>query len=145
MKKRNGCIGRTVSAVVEQLESRRMLDAGQLDTSFDTDGRSAMPFGAGQLVGLQPDGKIVLQRTDVGGFRLARVNPDGSVDSTFAGGSTLTDTTNGAYFDVSPVDGRIAYVVATSHSDETQIGVFKADGTPDNAFDTACQADPRLV
>ena len=63
--------------MVEQLESRRMLDAGQLDPTFDTDGRSAMPFGAGQLIGLQPDGKIVLQRTDVGGFRLARVNPNG--------------------------------------------------------------------
>lgn len=122
--------------MVEQLESRRMLDAGQLDTTFDTDGRSAMPFGAGELIGLQPDGKIVLRRTDVGGFRLARVNPNGSVDSTFAGGSTLTDSTGLAYFDVSPVDGRIAYVVGTSHSDETQIGVFKADGTPDNSFDT---------
>jgi uncharacterized delta-60 repeat protein len=123
-------------SMMESLESRRMLAAGQLDTSFDGDGRSPMSFGAGQLIGLQPGGKIVLQRTDVGGFRLARVNTDGSVDNTFLGGGTLTDTSNSAYFDVSPVDGRIAYVVATSKSTETQIGVFKADGSPDNSFDT---------
>src|SRR5437667_5454657 len=121
--------------VIERLENRRMLAAGQFDTSFDGDGRAPQSFGAGQLIGLQPDGKIVLQRTDVGGFRLARLNADGSTDATFLGGATLTENTNQAYFDISAT-GKIAYVVATSKSDETQIGVFKADGSPDTSFDT---------
>ena len=55
-------MGRTVhfsaGSTIEPLEHRRLLsDAGQLDTTFDIDGRAAMPFGAGQLIGLQPGGK----------------------------------------------------------------------------------------
>jgi uncharacterized delta-60 repeat protein len=125
------------ASVIEALESRRLLSAaGQLDTTFDGDGRSLMPFGAGELIGIQPGGKIVVERTDVGGFRLARVNTDGSIDSTFVGGSTLTDVSNTPFFAMNPSDGRLAYVVATSKSTETQIGVFKADGSPDKSFDT---------
>src|SRR4051812_30358399 len=97
----------------EHLEQRRMLAAaGQLDTTFDGDGRSAMSFGAGQLIGVQPDGKIILERTDIGGFRLARVNKDGSVDNSFVGGATLTSTTGTPTFAVNPLDGRIAYIAA---------------------------------
>src|SRR5262245_49152557 len=124
-------------SVMESLEARRMLsDAGQLDTTFDGDGRSPQSFSTGQLIGIQPGGKIVLQRTDVGGFRLARVNSNGSIDNTFLGGQTLTEIPGNAYFDVSSVDGRIAYVTNTNKTTETQIGVFKADGSPDNSFDT---------
>jgi uncharacterized delta-60 repeat protein len=122
-------------ATLERLESRRMFAAGQLDTSFDTDGRSQMPFGAGQLIGLQPDGKIVLQRQDVGGFRLARVTTNGTVDSTFVGGATLTSASGTPYFDVNPLDGRIAFIAPTTKSNETKVGVFNADGSPDNSFD----------
>jgi uncharacterized delta-60 repeat protein len=122
-------------ATLERLESRRMFAAGQLDTTFDTDGRSQMPFGAGQLIGLQPDGKIVLQRQDVGGFRLARVNSNGTVDSTFVGGATLTSASGTPYFDVNPLDGRIAFIAPTTKSNETKVGVFNADGSPDNSFD----------
>ncbi len=126
-----------MTSMMETLEARRMLsDAGQLDTTFDGDGRSPQSFSTGQLIGIQPGGKIVLQRTDVGGFRLARVNSNGSIDNTFLGGQTLTEIPGTAYFDVSPTDGRIAYVAATSKNTETQIGVFKADGSPDNSFDT---------
>src|SRR5437870_4692129 len=102
-------IQHAVMSMIEPLEQRRLLAAGQFDTTFDTDGRAQMPFGAGQLIGAQPDGRIVLQRTDVGGFRLARINANGSVDSTFLGGATLTDTTNAAYFDLNPTNGKIAY------------------------------------
>src|SRR5437764_5207180 len=100
---------------LERLESRRMLDgtAGQLDVTFDGDGRSLMPFGAGELVGLQPDGKIIVKRTDVGGFRLARLNTNGAIDSTFIGGATLTDATGTLYFDVNSTDGRIAFIAPT--------------------------------
>src|SRR5580765_4756860 len=130
-------MGSDMTRIMETLESRRMLSAaGQLDTTFDGDGRSPMSFGAGQLIGIQPGGKIVLERTDVGGFRLARVNTNGSVDGTFVGGSTLTEISGNVTFDVSPVDGRIAYVANTSKTTETQIGVFKADGSPDTSFDT---------
>jgi uncharacterized delta-60 repeat protein len=121
---------------LETLEHRRLLsDAGQLDTTFDGDGRAQMTFGAGQLIGLQPDGKIVLERQDVGGFRLARVNTNGSTDDSFKGGATLTEISGTPWFDVNPADGRIAYVVGTSKTTETQVGVFKADGSPDTSFD----------
>lgn len=128
---------RLKNTLIERLESRRLLDgtAGQLDVTFDGDGRSLMPFGAGELVGSQPDGKIIVRRTDVGGFRLARVNTDGSIDTTFLGGATLTAASGTLNFDVNPADGRIAFIAPTSNSKETKVGVFKADGSPDPSFD----------
>ncbi len=123
--------------VIEPLEHRRMLaDAGQLDLTFDGDGRSPMSFGGGELIGLQPDGKVLLRRNDIGGFRLARLNTNGSVDSTFKGGAALVDAAGTPFFDVSPVDGRIAYVTGTSNENQTQVGVLKADGSADTSFDS---------
>lgn len=121
---------------VERLEQRRLMaDAGQLDNTFDGDGRSPMTFGSGQLLGLQPDGRIILQRQDVGGFRLARLETNGSTDSTFKGGATLTEISGTPFFDVSGTDGKIAYIAPTSKTTETLVGVFKADGSPDTSFD----------
>src|SRR5690349_19242341 len=103
-----GTNSKGTNSMIEALESRRMLAAaGQLDTTFDGDGRAPMPFGAGQLIGIQPGGKIILERTDVGGFRLARVTTTGGVDNTFLGGSTLTEIPSNVSFSVSPTDGRI--------------------------------------
>lgn len=127
-------------ACIETLESRRMLSAGQLDTAFSGDGRAPFPFGPGQLVGVQPDGKIILSRTESNGFRLDRLNADGTLDNTFHGGSTLTTVTGTPVFDVSPDDGRIAAVFGTSGGD-TRVAVFKADGLPDASFDSDGKKD----
>lgn len=77
------------------------LDAlGNLDTSFDTDGKVTTDFGGGDdranSAALQPDGKIVLAGFAgiAGGtdFAVARYNTDGSLDPNFdADGRVTTD------------------------------------------------------
>lgn len=73
---------------------------GNLDTSFDTDGKKLIDFGADSVVraystALQVDGKILVAgntNNDVNGnadLALARLNSDGSLDSTFSGDGKL--------------------------------------------------------
>ena len=53
---------------------------GDLDLTFDTDGKVITPFAAGSIgeaVAIQTDGKIVVGGTSNGKFALARYNPDG--------------------------------------------------------------------
>ena len=121
---------------LEQLETRRLMAAGQLDTTFSGDGRAPFPFGIGILVGVQPDGKIVHTRQDDTGIRLARLNADGTNDSSFLGGQTLTEFSGESDFDLHPTNGRIAMVAGdTSPTNDTRVAVFDADGTPRNEFD----------
>ena len=85
--------------VVEDLEGRRLLSAGDLDPTFGGDGRVTTNIAGGDiasgesLVAVQSDGKIIAvgrQLTFSGGFgggpfAIARYNTDGSLDSSFAG------------------------------------------------------------
>src|SRR5688500_10110069 len=125
---------------IERIEHRLLTAAGQLDTTFSTAARAPCPFCPGQRVGVQPDGKIILSRAESGGFRLDRLNADGTLDGTFKGGATLTTHSGTAVFDVSPDDGRIAMVAGTSGGD-TRVAIFKADGSPDTSFDTDGKKD----
>ena len=61
--------------------------AGDLDPSFSGDGKLTTDFGVGGASGvaLQGDGKIVVVGDSGGDFALARYNPDGSLDPSFAG------------------------------------------------------------
>ena len=91
--------------------------AGDLDPSFDGDGKRVFPYPGVALEALvQPDGKIVLAGTDLNrDFALWRLNADGSLDSSFDGdGSVLIDFGGeaGAHAAALQPDGRI--VVAGS-------------------------------
>src|SRR5262249_48041580 len=75
---------------LEQLEHRRLLSAGALDTTFDGDGIVRTDFGyqydAAYAVTVQSDGKILAagKRGSASGkmdFAVARYNPNGSLDS----------------------------------------------------------------
>ncbi len=75
-------------AVVERLTS-----GGGLDATFSGDGRATVDFGATDVasdVALQPDGKIVIAGTAASGdqsdFGVARLQPNGSLDTTFGDG-----------------------------------------------------------
>ena len=71
---------------------------GDLDTTFDGDGKLVTDF-AGDMdlafaIALQPNGKIVVVGnafSTSSDFALARYNPDGSLDTTFAGDGLLAD------------------------------------------------------
>ena len=76
----------------------RLQANGLLDPSFGSGGRSLIDFGGpsdvGHAVALQADGKIVVAGygNDGKDFAVARLQPNGSLDSTFAsGGKSLTD------------------------------------------------------
>jgi uncharacterized delta-60 repeat protein len=70
---------------------------GSLDTAFDGDGKATTNFGSLDKisgVAIQADGKIVAGGVSGNGnndkFALARYNTDGSLDTTFGSGGTLT-------------------------------------------------------
>ena len=71
---------------------------GSLDPNFSGDGKERTVFGAGATdVTLQPDGKLVVvggagDQYDAPGLRVARYNPNGSLDTSFSGdGKQTTD------------------------------------------------------
>ncbi len=116
---------------------------GDLDTSFDGDGRVTIDYGGlsdeANDVLVQPDGKIV----SVGGgnaqsdFAISRVNPDGSPDTGFDGDGTIginfggLDIANGV---ARQADGKIVAAGYTSQSDRVAVVRLNPDGGLDANF-----------
>ena len=114
-------------------EILRILTDGSPDPAFGIDGAVALPAGdfVAQIL-VRPNGKIVL----VGNI-LAQLNPDGSFDTTFAGGKgieTLPDPIAAQTTSLQPNGGIITDMVGGSPSD--QIVRFKPDGSRDMSFGT---------
>ncbi|PYT00621.1 MAG: hypothetical protein DMF63_06185 [Acidobacteria bacterium] len=129
---------------VEKFGFVRLLPSGELDTSFDGDGKlisligSASESNVATALALQPDGKIVA----AGGFSsrltVARYNSDGSPDLSFSGvGYVFVSSVGAAETVVIQSDGKIVTGGAGS------IGGFglnfalvrlNANGTPDGSF-----------
>ena len=123
---------------------------GSLDTSFGSGGKVYTAIGPGddkgQAAALQPDGKIVVAGFAQNGsntdFAVVRYNPDGSLDTTFGFGGTLT-TPVGAGDDaasgvVLQSDGRIV-VVGQSYNTLTQDYDFAmVRYNPDGSLDNTC-------
>jgi len=122
---------------------------GSLDGSFAGDGRQTTDFGgdaAASGVVIQPDGKIIAAGRangleGEGSFALARYNPDGSLDSSFAGDGRQTTDIGGddAAADVAlQPDGSIVAVGSSysfiAGSTAFVIARYDADGSPDGSF-----------
>jgi uncharacterized delta-60 repeat protein len=141
---------------------------GSLDTSFSGDGKRTQGFGGSDRahgVVLQADGKIVVAGIGDGDFALARYNPNGSLDTSFAGDGTLTtpffDDTSLAHAVAIQADGRIVAAGArvTSSDFDFALARYNPDGSLDTSFDgdgksnsfsagasaVAIQADGRIV
>jgi uncharacterized delta-60 repeat protein len=115
---------------IERLEPRRLLaaTAGEIDLTFGGgDGRATTSAADGFLIGLQPDGKILLAAGS-GNFvyALDRLNADGSPDATFH--SVAAAQNAPSFFAISPSDGSIAELVSTG------VRVFNPDGSVRTAF-----------
>ncbi|MFD8043601.1 calcium-binding protein [Streptomyces chartreusis] len=126
---------------------------GDLDPTFDGDGRVVTDFGGydeSRGMALQPDGKIVtvglVQPYESGevDFALARYNPNGALDSGFGtGGKVITDVrgsedyANGVAVQA---DGKIVVVGRTSDPEtlnpEFTVVRYNPDGTLDTGFGT---------
>ena len=99
----------TMAAALGLASPAQAANAGDLDTSFDGDGRVVFNvFGEvsdrAQAVAIQPDGKTVVagwwcgfgDQCSTGTFAIARFNPNGSLDKAFgSGGRTLVAFPNG--------------------------------------------------
>jgi uncharacterized delta-60 repeat protein len=120
--------------------------AGQLDPSFDGDGKVLTDFGGDDRPGdvaIQTDGKIVAAgfTFDESGadFLLARYNPDGSLDSTFdTDGTAVADfgADEGAEDVAIQADGKIVAVGGTFRESGSAFAVarFNPDGSLDPTF-----------
>jgi len=124
---------------------------GSLDTTFSTDGKVLIDVGtSGERafnVNIRPDGKLLIfgQASAVAGVNnpstvVARLNPDGSLDTSFGGGDGLATMELKSGFTIMDVeslpDGK--FVVAgemTSGLDfDWAVMRFKVDGTLDTTF-----------
>jgi uncharacterized delta-60 repeat protein len=117
---------------------------GSLDTTFGTNGKVTTGFSDGAFttaVAVQSDGKIVAAG-GAGGFALARYDTDGSLDTTFGTGGTvttsLTSGDNQANGVAIQADGRIvAAGFATPGSPWRHwfaLARYRSDGTLDTSF-----------
>jgi uncharacterized delta-60 repeat protein len=87
--------------LLETLEDRMLLSAGDLDTTFGTGGKVLTDFGAGSIntvdtVAVQPDGKILVAGNTQASsssrslIALARYNSDGTLDLGFGSAGKVT-------------------------------------------------------
>ncbi|HEX2698904.1 MAG TPA: Calx-beta domain-containing protein [Acidimicrobiales bacterium] len=132
---------------------------GALDTTFDTDGKQTVDFSFTDVandVAVQPDGKVVLAGFDDGGnadFAVARLNADGSLDTTFNDIASPTAYTGdgrqsftfgaGTFGGVEranavalQADGKIVVAGFTDVGDNFAVARLNANGTLDTTFDT---------
>ncbi len=123
---------------------------GSLDTSFSDDGQVITDLGGsewGNAVAIQPDGKIVVAGASNQSFALARYNPDGSLDTSFAGDGLLTLNTDslGGNFGAATgnavaiqADGKILVAGSIKQGEPKKFGLARVlgDGTLDLSFDS---------
>ncbi len=129
----------------------RYNENGSLDTSFGGgDGIVTTPIGGGNDFGsavlLQPDGKIIaFGDAEIGStydFFVARYNPDGTLDTSFGGGSgfvtTPLATIDRATSAVLQPDGKIigAGRSGNGSDDDFLLVRYNTDGTLDTTFDS---------
>jgi len=118
---------------------------GRLDPSFDGDGRLLLDlgsFGDARDVAVQDDGKIVIVGNNGGDFAVIRLEPDGTLDSSFGGGAgfVLTDVGGFGAFGYTAAlqpDGKIVaagYTNAVDTSEDFAIARYLEDGTLDPSF-----------
>ncbi len=131
----------------EQIGLVRYNADGSLDNSFDTDGKVIIALGdyatAEDMV-LQDDGKIIIAGVVIGndeGILLARINPDGSPDTSFDDdGIYIGDfdayCSSEAYALALQPDGKILVTgyYCGYDFDSYFLARFNADGSPDNDF-----------
>ena len=131
----------------------RYLSDGTLDTTFSGDGKVLVEFGPSwntqedmaYAIALQSDGKIVaVGETRPGSghdFAVARLNPDGSLDTSFSSDGKVTKslsyTQKAEAVEIQP-DGKIvvagySYMQASSNEDSVVMR-FNSDGSWDSTF-----------
>jgi uncharacterized delta-60 repeat protein len=121
---------------------------GSLDSSFGTNGRSAVSIGEGlsndwpSCIALQSDGKIVVAGYSDGDFAVVRLLANGGVDNSFGGsGKVVVDSGSGGFLESVAIqsDGKIL-VCGGGGSGDFAIFRFNSDGTLDGSFSSDGEA-----
>lgn len=120
-------------------------NAGELDSTFDGDGKVILDAGSrdeARDVAIQPDGKTVVAGTNGDHVLVARLNEDGSLDSTFGtNGVVVSELEEGWDSEANAVvlqpDGKV--VVAGSiggggFRTDVALARYNADGSHDTGF-----------
>jgi uncharacterized delta-60 repeat protein len=117
-------------------------DNGQLDATFDTDGKKLFnpsgfaEFGTG--IRVLSDNKIVFGGVAGGNSMILKIDSTGVLDNTFAGtGSVTVNFGNSSYmYGLDLDDQERIVIVATVQTSNTSIGVarYLGNGLPDPAF-----------
>ena len=126
---------------------------GSLDTSFDGDGKLTTDgFSEALQVAVQADGKIVAAGISFNvyqDFGLARYNPDGSLDTNFAGDGTVwTDIAGDSdYLNAMVIqpDGKIVVGGSTRDDDEQRFRFALVRYNVDGSLDTSFDGDGKVV
>lgn len=128
----------------------KLLPNGAYDTSFGTDGKLLIPLdgfdGNVSDIAVQPDGKIILAGHTyiLGGnyySTIVRLNPNGTMDTTFNGTGKLTfdfnQDRNQLYAVALQQDGKIVVAGSAGNSSSSDFVVARinTDGTLDSTFD----------
>jgi uncharacterized delta-60 repeat protein len=132
----------------QDFELLRCNPDGSLDTTFGNTGVVTLPIGPGQspdsinALVLLPDGRIVAGGSAYGGCEIARLNSDGTLDTTFgtggktisffgAGGSGITDM-------VRDSNGRFVFSASAllnpGQPTDFAVGRYDSNGFPDQSF-----------
>jgi uncharacterized delta-60 repeat protein len=124
---------------------------GSLDPSFSGNGKQTTDFagrgGGYGGVALQPDGKIVaVGRVGVGGFALARYNPNGSLDPSFSGDGKRTTSfcaegCGGASGVAIQADGKIVVVGSRAAHGMGDVDFALARYNPNGSLDPSFSGD----
>jgi uncharacterized delta-60 repeat protein len=122
---------------------RLIATAGDLDPSFGIGGVATAPVGQfayANAVAVQPDGKVVAAGPDGAQIRVARFNPDGSLDSGFGAGGLVGTNVGGNELPFKVLlrpDGRIVVVARA----DVSLGLwmvaavqYNPDGSLDGTF-----------
>lgn len=144
------CLTAAIRPCVEQMEGRRMLSAGDLDPSFDMDGKVTTAIGDSSFanaVAVQSDGRLIVVGGSSAGdtdFAIIRYNTDGSLDPTFGGGDGIVTTDFSSTLAVATSvaiqsDGKIVvagYAVDPSPGGDIDFAVarYNTDGSADPSF-----------
>jgi hypothetical protein len=132
---------------IEQLESRWLFSAGQVDTSFGTNGRVLTGLSDTRLgindAALMKDGRVVAAgfatlKGQLSAYSIARYNEDGLLDRTFGGSGIITWPVNGKLLDVHVAASESGEIVVAAlvqqHDIRSELTSFRADGTLNTSF-----------
>lgn len=128
----------------------RLNPDGSLDNSFNTDFEAPGTIYASAI---QTDGKIIVSGifTRINGVpqkSFARLNPDGSIDSTFDARTRFSAAVGFASKILIQPDGKILVIggfIANDRITRTQVARLNSDGSPDTSFNTIVYSENRSV